>query len=437
MNRLAIFGGTPVRNKPFPVWPISDQAEENALLEVLHSGKWWRYAYPDSEDPIGSLGSKVVEFQQTFARFQGAAFGIACANGTAALEVSLKALGVGPGDEVIVPAYTFVATATAVLMVNAVPIFSDIDYDTFNLDPVSTGRAVTSRTKAIIPVHFAGQAADMDAILQTARWHNLLVIEDAAHGHGGAWKGRGLGSIGDAGTFSFQASKNMTAGEGGMIITNDEAYATLCESYTSLGRKSHAPWYEHYRLGWNYRMTEFQGAILLQQLRRLEAQNHRRRENAKNLNTQLSGIPGIQTMRVPDYATRHSYHLYMFRFNEQEFGVPRAIFLAALEKEGVPCSGGYAFPVYKNPMFLNRQFYAHDCPLSCGPYGKSVDYATFGALCPNAERASREAVWLEHRLLLAEKEDMNDIVRAISKIYERRSEFAAHPAHRVTEIGKI
>ncbi len=427
MNQLAIFGGTPVRNKPFPSWPVFDRAEERALLEVLQSGKWWRYAYPDSEGQSGLMGSKVAEFQQTFARFQGARFGIACANGTAALEVSLKALGVGPGDEVIVPAYTFVATATAVLMVNAVPIFADIEYDTLNLNPASVERAVTTKTKAIIPVHFAGQAADMDALLQIAKRHKLCVIEDAAHGHGGTWKGRGLGSIGDAGTFSFQASKNMTSGEGGLIITSDEKCATLCESYTSLGRKSQAPWYEHYRLGWNYRMTEFQGAILLEQLKRLEAQNSRRRENAAYLTQQLAHIPGIRTLRVPDYATRNSHHLYMFCLNEWEFGVSRASLLAALDKEGIPCSSGYAHPVYQNPMFLNRDFHARDCPLDCGHYEGGVDYSAFEALCPNAERACREAVWFEHRLLLGEREDMDDIIRAISKIHDRRDAFTGDP----------
>jgi dTDP-4-amino-4,6-dideoxygalactose transaminase len=428
MSRLAIFGGTPVRNKPFPCWPVFDRGEEEALLEVLHSGKWWRYAYPDGDGPVCSGESKVAEFQQTFARMQGAKYGIACANGTAALEVLLKALGVGPGDEVVVPAYTFVATATAVLMVNAVPIFADINQDTFNLDPMSVERAVNAKTRAIIPVHFAGQAADMDALLQIAQARKLAVIEDAAHAHGGAWKDRGLGSIGDGGTFSFQASKNMTSGEGGLIITSDERCAALCESYTSLGRKSQAPWYEHHRLGWNYRMTEFQGAILLQQLKRLAAQNSRRRENAAYLTAQLAQIPGIRTLRVPEYATRHSYHLYMLCVDERELGMPRSAFLAALEKEGIPCSGGYAHPVYQNPMFLNRDFHAHDWPAACGHDDGKVDYAAFQALCPNAERACREAVWFEHRLLLAEKADMDDIVRAISKVYESRHELAGNSA---------
>jgi dTDP-4-amino-4,6-dideoxygalactose transaminase len=173
-------------------------------------------------------------------------------------------------------------------------------------------------------------------------------------------------------------------------------------------------------------MTEFQGAILLQQLKRLEAQNSKRRENAAYLTKQLSRIPGIQTMFVPDYATRLSYHLYMFRLTEEEFGVSRANFLAALKQEGVPCSGGYGHPVYKNPMFLNHDFYAHDFPLTCEHHNGKVDYAAFEALCPNAERACREAVWLEHRQLLGEREDMDDIARAIFKIYECRNEFAGN-----------
>src|SRR5205814_2217338 len=182
--------------------------------------------------------------------------------------------------EVIVPAYTFIATASAVLMINALPIFVDIDYDTFNLDPLRVEQAITNRTKAIIPVHFAGQACDMEALRAIAQRHNLSIVEDSAHGHGGAWKEQGLGTIGNAGTFSFQASKNMAAGEGGIIITNDEHLARLCASYIWGGRQVGRPWYEHHRLGWNYRMTEFQGAILLEQVRRLEDPNARRRHNA-------------------------------------------------------------------------------------------------------------------------------------------------------------
>jgi len=334
---------------------------------------------------------------------------------------------VGPGDEVIVPPYTFIATASAPLAVNAVPIFCDIDLETFNLDPDRLDKAITPKTKALIPVHFAGVAADMDAILSIARNRGLFVIEDAAHAHGATWNGRGLGSIGDLGTFSFQASKNMTAGEGGLISTNDRGLATLCESYLWGGRKIARPWYEHHRLGWNYRLTEFQASILLQQLKRLEQQTAKRMANGLYLNRRLLEIPGIHPLRVPSYVTSHSFHIYVFRFNEHEFGFPRETFIRALAEEGIPCSSGYAHPLYKNPMFLNQDFYPLGCPLTCGHYGVTIDYRSFEQLCPNSERACREAVWLEQRLLLGDREDMDDIVEAISKLYEHRQDLQELP----------
>jgi dTDP-4-amino-4,6-dideoxygalactose transaminase len=432
MKQLAILGGVPVRIAPFPSWPVFDQREEQALLDVLRSGNWWRYCFGEAvgdEDGTAQTEgrSKVAEFQQAFARRQGAQFGVACANGTAALEVSLKALGIGPGDEVIVPPYTFIATGTAPLAVNAVPVFCDIDYSTFNLDPRRLEQAITPRTRAIIPVHFAGLAADMDSLRSIAAKHSLFILEDAAHGHGAAWKGKGLGSIGDLGTFSFQASKNMTAGEGGLIITSNRALAALCESYVWGGRQVGSAWYEHYRLGWNYRLTEFQGAILLEQLKRLADQTTRRMANGLYLNRQLSRLPGIRPLCIPDYATKHSFHLYVFLLDEHVFGVTKENFVAALAAEGVPCLGGYSRPLYRNPMFLNQEFYPRGCPVSCGHYGGKVDYASFEQLCPAAERACREAVWLEQRTLLAEPSDMDDIVRAIEKVYDSgRNSSAAH-----------
>lgn len=424
MSRLALFGGVPIRTKPFPLWPVFDEAEELALLEVLRSGKWWRYAYAEGDgmrEPDTGPRSKVAEFQEAFADFQGARYGVACANGSAALEVALKSLGAGPGDEIIVPAYTFVATAFAVLMVNAIPIFADIEQDTYNIDPQSIERAITPNTRGIIPVHFAGQAADMEKILSIARERNIWVLEDAAHGHAGNWKDKGLGSIGEAGTFSFQASKNMTAGEGGMITTNNPDLAALCESYIWAGRKQGRPWYEHHRLGWNYRMTEFQGAILRQQLNRVETQNERRRRNAAYLNRHLNDFPGIHAVATRDFATKHSFHIYMFRFREEESGISRKDLIAGLTSEGIPCSTGYMHPLYKNPAFLNQDFFQRGCPVNCGHYAKPLDYSKCD--CPASEAACREAVWLEHRLLLGEEQDMKDIVRAIEKIYENRCEF--------------
>lgn len=432
MSKLALLGGSPIRQKPFPSWPVWDQSEENALLSVLRSGKWWRFSYGvglELKEPETGDRSKVVEFQEAFAQHHQAKFGLACANGTAALEVLLKALGIGPGDEVIVPAYTYVATASAVLQVNAVPVFVDIEAETYNIDPRCVEAAITARTRAIIPVHFAGQPADMDALIQIARRHKIFMVEDAAHAPGSEWKGQKVGALSEGGAFSFQASKNMTAGEGGLIATNDHRVASLCDSYLWAGREAGRPWYEHYRLGWNYRITEFQAAILLQQLQRLEEQNSRRMENASRLFHRLSQVAGIATLRVDPRVTRHAHHICLFRYSQESFGgVPRPAFLRALAAEGIPSMGGYSHPLYRNPMFVNKDFYARGCPLTCGgPYNQDVDFAKYAVLCPVAERAcAREAVWLEHRLLLGTPEDVDDIANAVEKIREHATELIAN-----------
>jgi dTDP-4-amino-4,6-dideoxygalactose transaminase len=434
MSKLAVRGGAPVRQKPFPSWPVWDRTEERALLEVLHSGKWWRFSYAaglDLREPTTGDRSRVVEFQEKFAQFQHARYGLACANGTAAIEIILKALGVGPGDEVIVPAYTYVATATAVLQVNAIPIFVDIDPENYNIDPKRVEQAITPRTRAIIPVHFSGQSADMDALLAIAKNHNLYLVEDAAHAHGSEWKGVRLGALGDGGTFSFQSSKNMTAGEGGIIVTNRQDTAELCESYLWAGRAPGRPWYEHHRLGWNYRLTEFQAAILLQQLNRVEQQNSTRTENARYLTSEISKIGGLKPMWVDPRVTSHSYHIYMLRYSQEEFGgLPRSAFVEALNAEGVPCMVGYSHGLYKNPMFLEQNFYPKGCPVSCGHYNQPLDYRKFIELCPVTERAcSDEAIWFEHRLLLGTRQDMHDIIAAIVKIRANASELLqASPA---------
>lgn len=389
-------------------------------MKVLRSGEWWKNADGEVTSPA-PLESKGAQFARAFAQQHGARFGIACTNGSAALEIALKALGVGPGDEVIVPPYTFIASSTAPLNIGAVPIFCDIEQDTFNLCPQRLEEAISNRTRAIMPVHFAGAAADMEAILCTAKRNGLPVLEDAAHGHGGSWNGKGLGSLGIAGTFSFQASKNMTAGEGGVITTSDENLALTCESYVWGGRVVGRPWYEHHRLGWNYRLTEMQAAILLEQLRRLEDQTARRMENGYLLNRQLGQFGGLSPLRVPDFVTSHPFHIYILRLDEREFGISRQAFLEALACEGIPCSAGYAHPLYKNPLFLNGDFCA-------GPAQRhsanSTDYRCFEELCPNAEGACRSAIWIEQRVLLGKNEDMRDVVDAVAKIWDARAELA-------------
>ena len=260
-TKLALLGGTPLRKRPFTTWPIFGKPEEKRLLRTLHSGKWGRLNGPE-----------VAEFEQRFATMHGCQHGIGVVNGTVSLRIGLMAAGIQADDEVIVPPYTFLSTASAVVEANAIPVFADVDLETFNLDPKAVEAAITPRTRAIIVVHFAGQPADMDAIMAIARKRKLFVIEDAAHAHGAIYKKRAAGSIGHLGSFSFQSSKNLTSGEGGIITTNDQKLAEACRSIHSCGRIPGGLWYEHHVMSGNYRLGEFQGAILNCQLARLEAQ---------------------------------------------------------------------------------------------------------------------------------------------------------------------
>lgn len=405
MARLAVNGGDKVRTKPWPRWPVWDEREIKALEEVVRSGRWGRLYE----------GSRVEEFEKSFSVYQDAKFGIAVTSGTAALTIALKAAGVDVGDEVIVPGYTFIATATCALQNNAVPIFVDVELDTINIDPVAIEAAITPRTRAVIPVHWNGRAADMDRILDIAKRHNLVVVEDACHGWGATWKGRKLGAIGDLGAVSFQASKHITAGEGGIVLTNDEGLAAKCFSYHHIGRIAGRPFYEHHLVGWNFRMTEFDAAVLLVQLERLEEQTQRREENAKFLSEQLSGIDGIGLLRRESYMTRISWHGFGFLYDAEAFGgVPRSKFLATLNAEGIPAGGGYSHPLYKNPLFTERRF---------GRIAEFVDFPDYRAVhCPNCERLCRECVSIDQRCLLGTIDDMCDIVRAMEKIRENLDE---------------
>lgn len=408
MEKLAINGGEPVRTKPFPSWPVVGEEERNNLLEVFESKKWW-------------YGERVKEFEEKFADFQDTQYGITCTNGTAALEVSLLSVGIGPGDEVIVPPYTFVATASAVLRVNAIPIFADISLETANLDPIDAEKKITEKTKAVIPVHFAGLPVDMDAFNNLAKKHNLKIIEDACHSWGSKWKNRGTGALGDCGAFSFQMSKNITSGEGGIILTDNQEIADNARSYINCGRGKDKPWYEHCLLGSNLRLTELQAAILLGQLTRLESQVLKREENAKYLNERLKGMLVIKIIDSDDSRiTRRSYHLYQFRYLKEEWReVSREKFLDALQAEGIPASSGYPHPLYKNPLFLRKGKGPRFCPLSCPYYGKEMDYNQVS--CPNTEKICKEAVWFSQSVLLGDREDMDDIISAVKKIRDNIS----------------
>ncbi len=396
-SKLAIQGGTPVHTTGWPNWPIYDHLEEQSILEVLHSGKWW---YVD--------GTKVREFEGKFSNLHHSNFATAVTNGSAAIEVALKALSIGCGDEVIVPAYTFVATAASVLAVSATPIFVDIDPSNLNIDPKQVEAAVTSRTRAIIPVHIAGCPADMDAILDIARTHNLAVIEDAAQAVCAEWNGKPVGALGDCGTFSFQASKNLNSGEGGVVISNDESLADLIWSVANVGRTRGGKKYEHPVLGSNYRLTEFQAAILLAQMTRLEEQSLTRTRNAKTLSCYLHDISGITTLKLDPRVTRHAYHLYIFRYNSAEFGGhSRDEFVEALKSEGIPASDGY-LPLYGEEVFHHGR---GRCQIA-----SQQSLEQYKDKCPTTEAVCADGIWLPQNALLGTETDMQHIVEAIVKI---------------------
>jgi dTDP-4-amino-4,6-dideoxygalactose transaminase len=405
MPELALYGGKPVRKAPFPPWPSPGKEERKALLAVLSSGTW------------GIGGKEIERLEKRFARMHGVAHGVAVMNGTVALEIALKAGRIGDGDEVIVPSYTFAATATAVLNVNAIPVFADIDPDTYCIDPQSVRGALSPRTKAIIPVHFAGHPADMDALTSIASDRSLFLIEDAAQAHLAAWGGQPVGSFGHIGTFSFQSSKNITSGEGGIILTNDDSLAERCWSYHNCGRSPTREWYHHPRLGGNYRMTQFQAALVLAQLTKARVQHRTRQRNAQYLASKLHGLPGITPLRVDARVTHHAYHLFVIRYDREQCPpLERSTLLKALQAEGIPASSGYV-PLYREGFLKEAGEFTLRNHVFAGRQYSEVH-------CPNTERACTAAIWLPQNVLLGSKRDLDDIVRAFEKILAHKDEVA-------------
>ncbi len=412
MANLAIAGGTPQRQQPYPSWPVWTQAEVDAVQAVVTSGRW-----------ISTHGTEVQHFETEFAAYHDATYGIAVVNGTVALKLALTAAGVGVGDEVLMPGYTFVATATAALEIGAVPVFVDIDPETYTIDPAHAATLITSRTRAIVPVHLGGRPADMDAILALAQEHDLAVIEDAAQAWGSAWNGAKVGALGDIGCISFQASKNITAGEGGMMLTNDPAIGEMARSLSNCGRQSDGLWYAHYVLGGNYRLSEFQGAVLRVQLQRYPEHLALRQANAAYLERGLAEINGISTMRSDPRVTINAYHIFFMRYDSDAFGgVSKEQFMKALQAEGIQgVHGGYSLPVYRQPVMQAKNFGLSTPPLFHGVHPNPPDYAQVAL--PATDRAcDAEAVWIRQNMLLGARQDMDDIVEAILKIQRNRDE---------------
>lgn len=394
-SRLAIDGGTPVRTEPIGQWPVFGREEEDLLLEALRSGVW------------GSIdGTLVKQFEREFADLQDARYGVSTVNATMGLSVALKAVGIGPGDEVLVPPYTFIATASAALMLGAIPVFVDVDPETLLIDPALIDAAVTPRSKAIVPVHHGGSPADMDGVMSAARRHGLRVVEDAAQAHGAAWRGRPVGAIGDVGVFSFQSSKPINAGEGGMMTTDDDEVEELLWSYRNVGRRRGGEWYEHVRIGWNLRMTEFQAAVLLGQIRRFPGQQAQRTKAAAYLDAGLADIPGVVPVKVPDGVTAHSWYTYHWRWlGAGDGGLPKKEFARALQAEGIPVFAGY--------VPLNRNQAVIDEIRRLG--------GTEPVPCPSAERAAADEVMVfALPILMGTTTDLDDVVAAVDKVARTR-----------------
>lgn len=408
--RPAILGGNPVRTQGWPGWPIFDATEEKALVGALRTGKWFRYA-----------GNQVASFEKAYAARAGAKRCVATSSGTTSLLTTLGALNIGPGDEVILPPYTFVATYNAITFNYALPVFVDVDVETSQIDADKIEAAITSNTKAIIPVHLAGNVCDMDKILAVAKKHSVPVIEDACQSHLAEWRGKMVGTWGTAGCFSFQASKNLNSGEGGAILTNDDNFANLCAGFQDQGGGRGPRSANQFSRGANLRMTEFQGALLQAQMTRIEEQAKHRTENAQYLTSMLKEIRGIIPQKSYDGCTRHAYHLYAWRFKPEHFaGLSRDKFMAALNREGIACSAGYVHMpqgAHVQNLLKNRHYQRL--------YPKeSLERFAAHCECPQNKILCAENVWFTQNQLLGPRSDMNQVAEAIQKIQKNAAEIA-------------
>lgn len=414
-QKLALLGGPKVRTKPFPGGPCIGQEEKEAVLSVLDSGLLSGFLASPGDAFLG--GPWVRKLEAAFLKYFDVPFALAVNSATAGLHAVVAALGVEPGDEVIVPPTTMTASASCVLMASAIPVFADIDDRTFCLDPESVERAITPRTRGIIVVHLFGNAAPMDEILAIARKRNLWVVEDCAQAPGALYKGKKVGTLGDAGVFSFNQNKTITTGEGGVVITRDPALARKVQLIRNHGEVvTEALGQEDLvnTLGWNYRMTELEAAVGVGQFERLEKLNQIRIDLAAQLTRGLSPLSGLQLPTVPS-GGRHVYFLYPIRLKE-DLGVARNRLVEAIKAEGVPVSGGYVRPIYWEPLYQKRvvfgkkgwPFTASDRPIL---YPKG--------LCPVAERLYEKELLLTNACRFpATVEDVKDVVRAFEKVFE-------------------
>jgi dTDP-4-amino-4,6-dideoxygalactose transaminase len=414
MSQLAILGGTPTRTEPYPAWPVHDERDIAAVASVIKSGRWGGYPYP---------GPQTAEFVRRFAEMQGGGYAVAMANGTVTMEVALRAANVGWGDEVIVPAYTFQATAAAPMAAAAVPVIVDIDPQTYCIDPQAVAAAVTDRTRAVIPVHLGAQMADMDAIMEIAERYDLVVVEDCAHAHGAKWRGQGAGTIGHFGSFSMQSSKILTVGEGGVLLCRTPELAARAASIIDCGRAhvEAAPYGEGgeaFTMGANYRLPELQAALGNVALERFPEQARQREEMAAYLEESLSEIAGVRLLKRDPRHTTRSFYRYIFAVQPEVFGAEHDVVCYALAAEGIPCWVGY------EAMHHYELFQPGLSKLAVpGAFPERFEFDKMDF--PEAERAcEHEAVWLDECIFRAGRPGVDDAIAAIAKVQANAAEIA-------------
>jgi perosamine synthetase len=412
-DKLAVLGGDPVRKTKFPSWPIWDENDENAILPVLRSGVW-------------SRRNVVTQAERKFAALMGAKYCVMTTNGTNALAAAIRALGIEGGDEVITTPWSWISSMACIFLNNALPVFVDIDPETWMLNADQLESRVNADTKAILAVQITGGICQMDKVNAVAKKHNLKVVEDACEAHMAEWKGRKAGTLGDLGCFSLQNGKQLTCGEGGAILGDDERLMDLCYSVHDVGG-ARGKFMTRDKGGWpilgtKARMAEYQASIVITQMDTLVQETQTRFENAKYLTSRIKEIPGIVPRKDYKETNLTSYYYYGFRFREKEFGISREAFIKALSAEGIPPSnnlGVTSYPLYKNGMVescLNSKTYQR-------VYSKKrLDEYRASLNLPEVEKLCKETVGFHSNTLLGPKSDMDDIYNAIHKIYENRDQ---------------
>lgn len=411
MSKLAIQGGPQAAaTLKMPDWPTLTDEDRQAVMETLETKEWGRLM-PDS---------RTEAFEKAYAAYHDARHAIAVNNGTVALELALLAAGIRPGDEVLVPATTFIASAGAIVRVGAIPIFVDSDPETLAISAPAVEASITPRTRGIVAVHYGGYPVDFDALLPVVKKHDLVLVEDCAHAQGTAWRGRKVGALGHFGTFSFQQSKSLSSGEGGIVLTNDDDLAEEARLYHNIGRVVGRPGYEHLVLASNYRLPELSAALLLSQFSRLQEQVEQRMRGASFLADELEAIGGIKPLKPDPRITQRGYYFMVLRYDRTQFAdVPLGQFIKALRAEGVPCSSGYGMPLYKQPAFRRE----HVADLLGRSTEDIPDYPNL--FLPVAEHfCAEEQITLPHQLLLAGHNELQMIVDAIAKIKANAGELA-------------